>query len=139
MAKAKRRSDCPVNYGLELFGDKWTLLIIRDLMFKGKHYYGQLQQSEEKIATNILADRLAMLEEAGLILKKIDPAHGSKLIYRLSRKGIDLLPVLVEIIVWSAKYDQHTAADTKFVRRAIRDRDGLIKEIAMKLKKELMA
>jgi DNA-binding HxlR family transcriptional regulator len=139
MAKQKRRSACPINFAIEIFGDKWTFLIIRDLMFKDKHYYGEFLQAEEKIATNILADRLALLEQEGIVIKSIDPSHGSKFIYKLSQKGIDLLPVLIEIIMWSVKYDQHTAADFTFVNRIKRDREGLLKEISGRLKKELQS
>ena len=102
MAKKIRRSDCPINFALELFGDKWTFLIVRDLMFKGKHYYKEFLDSEERIATNILADRLSLLVEAGIVTKTVDIEHKSKQIYKLSQKGIDLLPLLVEIILWSA-------------------------------------
>lgn len=137
MAKQKRKSDCPINFVLEVFGDKWTFLIVRDMMFKGKRHYSEFLQSEEKIATNILADRLSILEQAGVIVKSPDPEHGSKFIYKLSPKGIDLLPLLVEAIMWSAKYDKDTAADVKFINRVKRDKDGLLKEIYSRLKKEL--
>jgi|SRR5579859_6060590 len=137
MGKIKRRSDCPINYALELFGDKWTFLVIRDLMFKGKHYYGEFMQSEEKIATNILADRLGLLEDSDIIIKSIDPSHASKFIYKLTEKGIDLIPLLVDIIVWSAKHDGKTAADFKFVKKALKDREKLIGEITKKLTTEL--
>jgi DNA-binding HxlR family transcriptional regulator len=129
MKKTKRRSDCPINFVLETFGDKWTMLIMRDIMFKGKTHYVQFLQSEEKIATNILADRLVMLEDAGILTKKIDPEHGSKYIYSLTRKGIDLMPVLVEMILWSAKYDPDTAAEKSFVNRAKKDRSAIMEEI----------
>jgi DNA-binding HxlR family transcriptional regulator len=134
MSKQKRRSDCPVNFALEIFGDKWTFLIIRDLMFKGKHYYGEFLQMEEKIATNILADRLSLLEETGIISRTIDESHNSKKIYGLTPKGIDLLPVLTEVILWSAKHDKLSAVDTKFVRQAKKDREGLFAKITESLK-----
>ena len=137
MPKPKKRSDCPINYALELFGDRWTFLLVRDMMFKGKHYYGEFLQAEEKIATNILADRLLLLEQASIILKSTDPAHGSKFIYKLSRKGIDLVPLLVEVIMWSSKHDKHTATDIKFVNRVKRDKETVLKEIMDKLKGEL--
>jgi DNA-binding HxlR family transcriptional regulator len=104
-------------------------------MFKGKCHYGEFLQSEEKIATNILADRLALLENEGIILKQVDPKHGSKYIYNLSQKGIDLMPILTEFILWSAKYDKRTAAEKAFVNRAKRDRPGLIKELMKRLNK----
>src|SRR6266487_978250 len=125
MSKQKRRSHCPINFVLEIFGDKWTFLIVRDLMFKGKHYYGEFLQMEEKIATNILADRLSQLEKSGIVSRTIDEAHNSKKIYKLTQKGIDLLPVLTEVILWSEKYDKSSAADEKFVRQAKKDREGL--------------
>jgi len=137
MRKTKRRSDCPINFALELFGDKWTLLTVRDLMFKGKHYYSEFMQSEEKIATNILADKLELLESSGIVKKTVDPWHASKFIYQLTTMGIDLVPVLVDLIVWSSKYDDKTAANFKFVKKALRDREKLIKEIEDKLKLEL--
>jgi DNA-binding HxlR family transcriptional regulator len=136
MTKSKRRSDCAINFVLELFGDRWTLLIVRDLMFQGKHYYGEFLGAEENIATNILADRLVMLEEEGIVTKSVDPAHGSKFIYRLSSKGIDLLPILLEYIVWSAKHDADSGVDMKFVNRIRRDREGVLREISSRLKKE---
>lgn len=137
MKKNQRRSDCPISFALDTFGDKWTFLIVRDMMFKGKHYYGEFLQSEEGIATNILADRLLLLEQSGIVVKSVDPTNGSKHIYKLSQKGIDLLPVLVEVVMWSAKYDKNTAADVKFVNRVKRDKDGLLKQISSDLKKEL--
>lgn len=100
----KHRSLCPVNLTLEVFGDKWSLIIVRDLMFEGKRYFRELLHSEEKIASNILADRLAMLEREGIISKADDPDHKQKYIYSLTAKGIDLLPVMVEIGGWSIKY-----------------------------------
>jgi len=137
MANKKRKSDCPINYALEIFGDKWTFLIVRDLMFKGKHYYKEFLEAEEGIATNILADKLSGLEDAEIISKTVDPEHKSKQIYKLTKKGIDLVPVLVEIILWSAKHDSQTATDVKFVRRAKKDKGGMIEEITKMLKAEL--
>ncbi|WP_240348086.1 winged helix-turn-helix transcriptional regulator [Longitalea arenae] len=98
------RSDCPLNYGIEIFGDKWSLLIIRDLMFFGKRYYNEFLQSTEGIATNMLADRLAMLEKEKIIRKEKDSQHKQKIIYSLTEKGIDLLPIILSIGLWSEKY-----------------------------------
>ena len=98
------RSDCPLNFGLEMFGDKWTLLIIRDLMFFGKRYYGEFLESAEGISTNTLADRLAMLEKEQIIVKKKSKEHKQKLIYSLTQKGIDLVPVMMAIGMWSEQY-----------------------------------
>lgn len=133
MKKMARKSDCPIHFALEVFGDRWTLLILRDLMFKGKKHYGDFLNSEEKIATNVLADRLALLEKMGIVTKKTDENHKSKFIYSLTPKGLDLLPVLTEIIVWSAKYDADTAAEAGFVEMARTNREVLHTSILEKL------
>jgi DNA-binding HxlR family transcriptional regulator len=98
------RSDCPLNFGLEIFGDKWTLLTIRDLMFFGKRHFNEFLLSNEGISTNILADRLSLLEKEGLIKKEKDKVHKQKIIYTLTEKGIDLLPIIIDIGLWSEKY-----------------------------------
>lgn len=133
MKKMARKSDCPIHYASEIFGDRWTLLIIRDLMFKGKKYYGEFLNSEEKIATNILADRLALLEQRGVVSKKQDENHRSRLVYSLTQKGLDLLPMLTEIILWSAKYDENTAADAGYLEMAKSNRSVLHAQILEKL------
>lgn len=125
----QRRSNCPISYVLEIFGDKWTLLIIRDMLFKQKRRFGQFADSEEKISTNILADRLARLEEQELVTKKPDPENGRQVVYALTSKALDLAPVLVEMILWAAEHDPHTAVDRGFVRKAKQDREQLIQEI----------
>lgn len=130
--KTERRSDCPISFALDLFGDKWTLLIIRDLLFKRKKYFGDFLESDEKIATNILTDRLIKLEEQGIISKRIDPENNARFIYSLTDKGIDLLPILIEIILWSAKYDEKTGAPESFLKRIRKDKKGFIKEIRHK-------
>jgi DNA-binding HxlR family transcriptional regulator len=126
MKHRHRKSDCPVHFALEVFGDAWTLLIVRDLMLKGRKSYGDFLHAEEGIATNVLADRLVRLQEDGVVERRDAE-------YRLTPKGIDLLPVLLEIIAWSAKYDPKTAADRLFVRRLRRDRARLEAEIRKKL------
>lgn len=128
-----RKSDCPINFALEIFGDRWTFLVVRDLMFKKKHFYGEFLLSEEKIATNILADRLSILESNGIINKSNDPTHKQKIRYSLTKKGVDLAPLLVEFILWSAKYDDMSAVDMKFVKKAKRDKVALISEISSQL------
>ena len=135
MKKSRKKSDCPINFALEIFGDKWTLLIIRDLMFKGKVHYGDFLESEEKIATNILADRLSTLEANGLISKIADPIMKNKIIYSLTRKGGDLAPMLVEMILWSAKYDPKTAASKKFISQARQNKKELLQGLAEGFKK----
>ena len=124
---AELRSHCPINFVAETFGDKWTLLVIRDLMFKGKRHFSEFRASEEGIASNILADRLQKLEACGVVEKRPDPAHRSKLIYELTRKGRDLMPVMLEITAWSARYDARTNTPKSFLAAIERDRDGLEK------------
>jgi DNA-binding HxlR family transcriptional regulator len=123
------RSECPIAYGLDFFGDKWSLLIVRDIALYGRHNFGQFEAAGEGIATNILADRLRRLVEGGIIKKQRDPEHGSKRIYRLTAKGFDLLPIVVEIIVWSAKHDPDSPVTKAYLRRAQCDREGLLEEM----------
>jgi DNA-binding HxlR family transcriptional regulator len=104
MNKSKKRSDCPVSCSLDIWGDKWSLLIIRDLMFAKECTYGDLLKSPEGIATNILASRLQALEENKIIEKLDHPESKAKVLYRLTRKGIDLLPIMIEINLWAEKY-----------------------------------
>lgn len=123
------RSDCPVSYALDFFGDKWTFLIIRDLMFEGKKFYKDFLSSKESIATNILSDRLKKLEAAGVITSQVYEPLKTKKEYMLTQKGKDLLPVLVEMMVWSATYQSNLALPADFVRKAQTDRKGLIEKI----------
>jgi len=118
-----------VHFALEVFGDAWSLLIVRDLMFKDRSRYSDFLRAEEGIATNVLADRLARLEQDGIIERDGEGGRGSSTRYALTPKGLDLLPILLEIIAWSARYDRKTAADREFVRRFRADRKGLETEI----------
>ncbi len=129
MKRRHRKSDCPVHFALEIFGDAWSLLVIRDLMFKGRTSYTDFLRAEEGIATNVLAARLVRLEEDGVIERAAGSGRGTASAYRLTPKGIDLLPIMLEIIGWSAKYDPKTAADRRFVGRLHRDRKKLELEL----------
>lgn len=104
------RSHCPVNYGLEAFGDRWALLILRDIVFRGKRTYGEFLKSEEGVATNILASRLAHLIDAGILQRDADETDGRRDVYSLTEKGLDLIPVIFEIVLWSAKHDRSSEA-----------------------------
>jgi len=119
---------------MDLFGDKWSLLIIRDLMFYDKKFFKEFRASKEKIATNILSDRIKKLESAGILDSKIYEKHRSQKVYTLTQKGIDLVPVLIEIMVWSAKYDNELAITPDFLRAATTDREGLVSRIQTRLK-----
>jgi len=129
MRRRNRKSDCPVHFALEVFGDAWTLLVIRDLMFKNRTTYTELLRADEGIATNILADRLVRLEEDGIIAKERNSERTSASRYRLTTKGIDLLPIMLEIIQWSAKYDPRTAAPREFVKRLRTEKARLTAEL----------
>jgi len=129
----KRRSDCPISFAMDTLGDKWSLLIIRDLMFNDKQYYGEFIKSAEKISTNILAERLQRLESEGIITKAHDEINFSKYKYSLTEKGLDLLPMLLDIATWSAKYDPNTGISKNFIQRIKLDKAGLQKEILEKL------
>src|SRR6187397_3425761 len=98
------RSYCPINLSLEIFGDTWTLLVLRDMMFAGKRHFRELLQSDERISSNILADRLARLVEHGVLTRADDPTHKQKAIYSLTEKGIALLPIVVQIGAWGSRW-----------------------------------
>src|SRR5258705_6869284 len=108
--KQQRRSDCPINFSLETFGDMWSLLIVRDIVYFGKKTYGEFLESDEHIATNILADRLVHLEETGILVKKRHATDKRKEVYFLTDKGLDLIPILLDLATWGAKHDPQTGA-----------------------------
>lgn len=129
MKRTERRSDCPINFAVQTFGDAWSLVILRDLMFTPRRTYGDFLTAEEGISTNILAARLDHLQNVGLIVRR----DGR---YALTRKGLDLLPTMLDLIAWSGKYDSMTAAPKAFLKRIDRDRVGLLAEIAASLRAE---
>ena len=135
MSKPNKRSDCPVSVSLDIWGDKWSLLIIRDLMFAKKCTYGDFLKSAEGIATNILAARLQSLEENGIIEKSEHPESKAKVLYRLTQKGIDLFPILVEIHLWAEKYFTIPATIKAIIKEAKKDKAGFIKASIKELKK----
>jgi len=107
--KRSRRSGCPISLALELLGDAWSLLIVRDLMFKGRKRFGEFLAAEEGIASNILTDRLQRLEAGGIVARVPDRDDARRVFYRLTDKGIALAPVLVELVVWSADHERTDA------------------------------
>jgi DNA-binding HxlR family transcriptional regulator len=134
--KRKRRSGCPVSLSLEQFGDRWSLLIIRDLMVRGLRTFKEFRQAGEGIATNILANRLRRLEAAGILTTEPEESDSRRIIYRLTEKGIDLAPVLLEMLIWGARHEptrvpcaylehleKHRAEMLAEVRRRWRERD----------------
>jgi len=100
-----QRSGCPINLTLEVVGDKWSLLIIREMIFGNRRHFRELlTKSEEGIASNILADRLKTLVEQGIITKADDPSHKQKAVYSLTEKGIALLPIIVQVGAWGSRH-----------------------------------
>lgn len=134
MELIKKRSDCPLSCSLDVFGDKWSLLIIRDLIFSKKSTYNDFLKSGEGIATNILATRLKGLEENGIIEKLEHPDSKAKILYRLTNKGIDLLPIIMEVYIWADKYLDIPANLKATIKEAKKDKDKFIKQITKKLK-----
>ena len=126
------RSDCPVSYALDFFGDKWTFLIIRDLV-EGKKFYKDFLNSKEGIATNILSDRLKKLESNGLVVSQVYEKLKTKKEYSLTEKGKDLIPVLIEMILWSDKHHPGLAVDQQLLNKAQADRENLIASIRERL------
>jgi len=134
--KIEYRSDCPISTALDIFGDKWSLLIVRDMMFKGLNTYGDFLNGGEKIATNILADRLMILEAGGIIAKQKHPESKAKILYTLTPKGIDLVPALVEIIAWSEKYHEVHPQAKQFAKQIRKDKEVVVRQILSGLKKD---
>jgi DNA-binding HxlR family transcriptional regulator len=126
--KSKRRSGCPVSVSLELLGDRWSLLIIRDLMVRGFRAFKEFQKSGEGIATNILADRLRKLEANGIITAEAEETDGRRISYRLTEKGIDLAPVLLELLIWGARHET-TGASGALVGKIEKNRDQFLAEV----------
>ena len=106
----REKSKCPISYSLDLFGDRWSLLVLRDLILHGKTRFSEFQESDEKIASNILTNRLRRLEEHGILESQYDPMDARKKIYETTKKGLSLTPVLLELAAWGASNDPHTGA-----------------------------
>jgi len=126
--KSKRRSGCPVSISLERFGDRWSLLIIRDLMVRGFRSFRQFQQSGEGIATNILADRLRKLEKAGILAAEPEESDGRRVNYRLTEKGIDLAPLLLELLIWGARHED-AGVNCADIENMARHREEVLTEV----------
>jgi DNA-binding HxlR family transcriptional regulator len=132
-SKQKRRSACPVSVSLEVFGDRWSLLIVRDLMVRGFRTFKEFQESGEGIATNILADRLRKLEATGIISAETDEMDRRRVSYRLTEKGIDLAPVLLELLLWGARHAE-TAAPCALVETMAKHRELIVAEVRRRWK-----
>lgn len=126
--KAKPRSGCPVSVALEILGDRWSLLIVRDLMVRGFRTFREFEHSGEGIATNILANRLRKLESAGIIITEGDEKDGRKTNYRLTKKGIDLAPLLLEVLIWGARHEK-SDAPCSLIEKMAEHREALVAEV----------
>ena len=124
--KRERRSPCPISFSLDLLGDRWTLLILRDMILGSGRHFRDFVDSEEGIATNILADRLERLERNGIVRRMPDPNDRRRHVYLPTERGLDLIPVLLELIVWGGKHDPETPVTPEFLRRIREDRDAVI-------------
>ena len=134
METSKKRSECPLSCSLDIFGDKWSLLIIRDLIFGNKCTYNDFLKSDEGIATNILASRLKGLEENGILEKSAHPDSKAKILYKLTTKGIDLLPIIMEVYIWAEKYLTIPADLKATIKEAKKDKDKFVKQVTKELK-----
>ncbi|MGE0556094.1 MAG: winged helix-turn-helix transcriptional regulator [Gemmatimonadales bacterium] len=123
--EASWRSRCPINVSLEIFGDRWSLLVVRDLLFGGPRSFSQLLDAQEGIATNVLTDRLQRLEAHGIVERHPDPKDGRRGRYLLTPKGLDLAPILIEMVSWGARYED-TAAPPAILREIKRDRESFL-------------
>jgi DNA-binding HxlR family transcriptional regulator len=130
-SKLKHRSGCPVSRSLEIVGDRWSLLIIRDMMIRGVRNFKDFQQSGEGIASNILADRLRKLKEAGMISSEAGETDGRKVNYRLTEKGIDLAPALLELLIWGAHHDD-TGPPPAVIKTMMKQREAILAEVRLR-------
>lgn len=133
MKKNERRSDCPISLSLDVFGDKWTLLILRDFMFFENRHFNELVKIEA-ISTNILTDRLKKLVRNGIITKQIDEKNRSSYLYSLTRKGLGLIPIVIEIYKWGANNIEGNNAECKFKNRINRETEKVTQEYINKIK-----
>ena len=124
---SKRRSGCPVSISLEMLGDRWSLLIVRDLMVRGYRTFKDFQGSSEKIASNILADRLRKLESAGIVGAELEATDARRINYRLTEKGIDLAPVLLDLLIWAARHEE-TGAPCAVIDNMEKNREQVLAE-----------
>jgi len=129
---------CPVTYALEIFGDRWTLLVLKDLILEARYRYKDLMAANSGLATNVLADRLKRLEQRGLIEKTRDPQDGRQFVYLPTGTAIGLIPMLVEMIAWSARQGV-SQVPPEFLERIERDRAGLIADLTEQVERNLEA
>jgi len=135
METSERRSTCPINYSVEIFGDKWMLLLLRDLMFNGKHSFLEFRASEEKISSAVLTEKLNMLLNEGIVSKVTSPKNASKFLYLLTDKGIELVPAMVEFLDWGSRYNPDGGPKV-LLDRIKQNRKKAVREIQDNLRSE---
>lgn len=118
------RSGCPISFALDLFGDRWTLLVLRDLVLRGKQRYREFLASDEGIASNILSDRLRRLEDSGILSRKADPGDKRQIIYSVTEKGAGVVPVLLEMAAWGARNGSENSLPSRFADAFYADRES---------------
>ena len=132
MSKPSRRSNCPLHLSLNIVGDRWTLLILRDFIFEDARNFREFIR-KEGVATNILSDRLNRLVENDIIQKEEDPTNASAIRYSLTRKGLELVPALIELYKWGSKHTADNDTDKQLRLRLEQDRQGLTDDIINRL------
>ncbi|GGE90772.1 winged helix-turn-helix transcriptional regulator [Mycetocola zhadangensis] len=121
MRRTTGKSHCPINFGLEAFGDPWALLVVRDIVYFGKHTFKEFLASEEAVAPSVLAARLARLDADGILDRTPDPTDARRVVYNLTEAGLGLIPILLEIANWSASIDPETDAPPEWIAAVRRD------------------
>lgn len=135
MKTIERRSTCPINYSVEIFGDKWMLLLLRDIMFNGKNSFLEFRASAEKISSAVLTEKLNMLLNEGIVSKVTSPKNASKFLYLITDKGIELVPVMVEILNWGSRYNPDGGPKT-WLDRIKQNKTKAITELQDELKRQ---
>lgn len=133
MRKIEKRSDCPISYSLDLLGDKWTMLILRDIALADKHFFKDFLEAGEGVATNVLSDRLKMLEEFGIISSKPFERNKTMKYYSLTQKGGELIPVVIELWVWGAKHDPKTSVSKETLQERMSMKEEIIASFQAKI------
>ena len=130
---SSHRSSCPVSCALDILGDKWTLLVLRDILLKRKRYFREFLTSPEKIASNILTDRLKKLEACKIVIRRQDPDSKRRILYSLTEKGMDLIPVILELLRWDAKHEVANNGHDQLIEQFERNPQEVIAEIRLSL------
>jgi len=136
MKRTDRKSSCPINFALEIFGDAWSLLILRDVALFGKHTFKEFLSSEERITTSVLTDRLVRLEERGILRREPHLTDRRSSAYVLTEKGLDLIPALLDLMEWGTSHDPASAGHRKeaFLDKLRSERGPLVQEMKEKVR-----